>query len=213
MDTNVTLPVGPRKWYEIWLDVWTHPGVATFRSMLNDPMASSKRGFIWIAVTGLIAGLLGGLISALMIKNSEFPVSTLMCSIVFYPIGAVIGTAISAGIYHLIAKLFKGNGNWSQLVYCFAAVQAPLFLFSAVIQGFVTPMVSLGGQTGNPFFLCLSLLSIPIGIYTIVLYVNSIDAVENIGTGKSIATALAPAVVILILFVCLVGGLAPMLRQ
>ena len=69
MTTEIIQPEKPRKWYEIWWDVWIHPGMAPFKTLLTEPGKNTTRGFIWIAVTSLITGLVSYLFSILVTQN------------------------------------------------------------------------------------------------------------------------------------------------
>jgi hypothetical protein len=62
METISVQPVQSRKWYQIWWDVWKHPNVASFNSILNEPDHDPVRGFVWIGVISLIVGFLGSLV-------------------------------------------------------------------------------------------------------------------------------------------------------
>jgi len=197
-------PAVSRKWYEIWQDVWLHPGVATFRSMLTDPSAGSSRGFTWVAVTELIVGVLGALLSLAFFGSNASGgiIGLLFCGIIAAPLISVVGLAISAGIYHGTARLFKGTGTWSQLVFCFAAVQAPYLIIGTLYNDL--RMLLLSSQA---LLLCSGLIGLVLVIYSFVLYVCAIDGVENFGTGKAVLTAVLPTVVILALVFCAFGSL------
>ncbi len=212
METMTVPPAAPRKWYEIWRDVWLHPNAQTFMDILKEPDISSSRGFKWVALTGLISGLVS-LISIMLslntlqnglssLENTPIVFSVMgiygLCVVVLTPIFAVLGLVISAGIYHGIAKLFHGTGEWGQLVFCFAAILAPLFVVSSLISVLVSLQV--------PFLsFCFGLASLALSVYAIVLFINAIKAVEDIGTGAAIGTYFAPVVIVLILSVCLVA--------
>lgn len=198
-------PVVSRKWYEIWRDVWLHPSSNTFRSMLADPSASASRGFTWVAVTELAVGVLGALLELVLLgSNATGGVAgTLVCGIIVAPIASIIGLAISAGIYHGTALIFKGAGTWSQLVYCFAAIQAPYLVIGTLLNDLSVLLISSRGL----LLVCAGLIGLAVGIYSLVLYVCAIDGVENFGTGKAVLTAVLPTVVILALVFCAFGSL------
>jgi len=64
-----TIPAQPgiaRKWYEIWWDVWRHPGSEAFRRMLQEPDAKAERGFKWVAVVALIEAMVLSLVGGLI---------------------------------------------------------------------------------------------------------------------------------------------------
>jgi hypothetical protein len=220
METLPAQPVSSRKWYEIWRDVWTNPGVEAFWSILKEPNHSATRGLIWIGVTSLVLGLASAIVS-IPVYNSTFSsitgsagggetIITALCTVILTPIFTVISMMIMTGIYHLVAKLFGGNGTWGDLVFCLAAVIAPASVISSVL-GIVGGIFS-GIQI--LFFIIailFGIITIVLIIYNIVLYILAIKASENVGTGGAIATVLIPVGVVLVLGICCALTLVPAL--
>ena len=67
--------------------------------------------------------------------------------------------------------------------------------------GYRPPFYSPSGF--SPFVSCIvGPFALALGIYSIVLQVLAIDAVENIGTWKSVATFFIPAVILVVLTIC-----------
>ena len=210
MTAEIIQPVQPRKWYEIWWDVWLHPGIAPYQTILNEPNHSMTRGFIWIAVTSFMVTLISSLFSALVMRNlvadafvgtmfENYATYTLsaICGVILSPIFAIIGVAISAGIYHWVAKLFHGKGNWTDLVFCLSAVTAPGTLVGGVIGIFSLLFFQ------NPVILFLPVfVSLVLAVYIIVLNVNAIRAVEDVGTWQAIGTIVLPTIFVLVVVTC-----------
>jgi len=204
----------PRKWYEIWWAVLRHPGKETFQSILQEPNSDYSRGLIWIAVVTLITAVVIGLASLPLIRtlpgtssdlivNSSIFVVILGLEIILAPLFAVAGMAVAAAIYHGIARLFGGLGQWGQLVFCLAAVSAPFALLSAAINLVTLPFTVWFPSDISPFVsCCVGPFALALGIYALVLQVIAIDAVENIGTWKSVATFFIPAVILVVLTIC-----------
>jgi hypothetical protein len=210
MTTVMIEPTRKRKWYEIWWDVWIHPGLAPFRTILNEPGHDVTRGFIWVAVTSFIVSLVSYLFSAVVLRNlmrdafggelfKNYGGYTLfyICVIILSPLFAIIGIAISGAIYHLFAKIFKGHGNWNDLVFCLSAVSAP----GTLVGGVVGLFSLLFFKTPLLIFLP-TLVLLAFGFYMIVLNVNAIRAAEDIGTWEAIGTMFIPTVIIVVLVAC-----------
>lgn len=218
METLPAQPVSSRKWYEIWRDVWMNPGVEAFRSILKERDHSATRGLIWIGITSLVLGLAGSIISIPVLSSttSQFPsflgtgesVITGVCTVILTPIFTIISMIILTGIFHLIAKLFGGNGTWGDLVFCLAAVVAP----ASIISGVLGTVGGLFSQVRVLFFLIailFGIIALALAIYNIVLYVLAIRASENVGIGGAIATLLIPIGVVLVLGFCCTATLIP----
>jgi hypothetical protein len=204
----------PRKWYEIWWAILRHPGKDTFRSILQEPNATYSRGFIWIAVVTLITALVIGLASLPLMRtlprdsanpyiNSGIFVVCLGAEVILAPFLAIAGMAVAAAIYHGIARLFGGLGQWGQLVFCLAAISAPFSLLSAAINLVTLPFTVWFPSGISPFVsCCVGPFALALGIYALVLQVIAIDAVENIGTWKSVATIFIPVIILVVLTIC-----------
>jgi hypothetical protein len=223
METLPAAPIAPetpvisRKWYEILRDVWTNPGVETFWSILKERDHSATRGLIWIGVIALISGLFSTILIPIINRiGSQLPgalgggeiVLTALCTVILAPIVAIIGNIISTGIYHLLSRLFNGNGNWSDLVFCTAAVTAP----ASIIFSVIGTIWLLFSQVQVLFFLIaiiFGIVAVVIGIYVLILNILAIKAVENVSTAGAIVTYFLPLVVVVVLSICCTLTLVP----
>jgi hypothetical protein len=210
MTTEMIQPEKPRKWYEIWWDVWIHPGMAPFKTLLTEPRHEATRGFIWVAVTSLIITVISSLFYTLVMKNlvtdalggelyRGFGNLTFasLCGVIFAPVGAVIGLAVSAAIYHWVAGIFHGHGNWNNMVISLSAVSAP-----ASIAGGLIGLISLL-LFNNPLLIFLpSLVAFVFGIYVLILNIFAIRVVEDIGTWEAIGTLFIPTIIVVIIITC-----------
>jgi hypothetical protein len=202
-------------WYRVWIDVVTHPSRDTFRRILADPTAGQKRAFTWMAVMGLVWGIMFGIFfqAGGGLPYGNLPtLSTglwILCLVILFPIFSVIGLALSTAIFHGIAKLLGGAGTFDALVYCIAAISAPMSIVTVPVSLLQTAL-SRGGSASSIAPLCVVPFSLALGIYSIVLEVLAIDSVERIGTGKAVLTVLIPVIIAFAIGVCfvLVVGIA-----
>ncbi len=211
-------PVSSRKWYEIWRDVWTNPGVEAFWSILKEPDHSATRGFIWVGITSLVLGIISSFASIPLLNrmSSQVPsflsggetVLTSLCTIILTPIFAIIGMIIMTGIYHLVARLFGGNGTWNDLVFCLAAVIAPASIFGTILSAILS-IFSLVQELFFLFAIFAGIIALALFIYNIILYILAIRASENVGTGGAIATVLIPIGVVFVVTICCSATLIP----
>ncbi|HSB66293.1 MAG TPA: Yip1 family protein [Anaerolineales bacterium] len=211
MTNEIYQPTTTRKWYEIWWDVWSHPGMPPFQALLTEPNHSAQRGYIWIAVTSLIVVLLTGISSTLSIPDIRSQVAYFfiyfVCGVILSPFFAILGVIISAGIYHGIARLLGGTGKWSDLVICQCAITAP----SELIAGLVS-MIAFLFAIARQNFIFLSIFSFLLGIYGIVLNVNALKTSENINTGRAILTVFIPVIFVGLVVLCAIIALIPVTR-
>ena len=209
----------PMPWYQVWMQVITHPSRDSFRRILADPTARPARAFIWVAVISLIFGLLQAVLAQVLGVSpfsqfgAEGVFTNAVCIAIAAPIFSVIGLALGAAILRGIAALLKGAGNFNDLVYSLGAVQAPISIVSYLIS-LITTAVSGGGAdlvNGGPrslATLCILPFSLALGVYAVVLEVLAVDTVEKFGTGKAVLTVLIPVIVVILLGVCVASVVA-----
>jgi hypothetical protein len=210
-------PTEPRKWYQIWWEVWRFPDVDTFRMILTEPNATIGRGSLWILVTAFVSAGLSSIASLALINNNIATPIGALSGLICAPLGAVVGAYITTAIYHATSRLFGSNGRFEQLFFCFAAIQAPEtvvgmaiylfypFFFSAISTGNVTAI-------GIPL-LCLSGFGLLIGLYSLILFVLAVAGAENITIAQAIGAVLLPTIIVVIIFVCLGAGLVTSLTR
>jgi hypothetical protein len=131
-----------------------------------------------------------------------------ICSIILAPISSILRLVIITGIYHLLSKLFGGSGAWSDLVFCMAAVTAP----ASVISGLLAVPYLLFGNFPAIWWLVaifIGILSVIVSVYVLVMNVNAIRAVEQIGTWQAIVTIFLPVIIVAILGVCCISLTIP----
>ncbi|NJD59379.1 MAG: hypothetical protein C3F13_13500 [Anaerolineales bacterium] len=205
-----------RKWHEIWLDVWLHPGEASFGNMLTERNHSPGRAILWVTVTSLIFGVVGSLFFPSMYLDLFTQLFNLnlfagtrdfklwlsgVCFLVSSPILGILSLVLSSGAYHLASRLFKSRGAWSNLAFCMGAVHAPFTIISGLIS---IPRIIFGNDQSTISLLnCIfSLLSLTVFIYTIVLFTNAIRAAEKVGTGQAVLTIFIVLLVQIFLGIC-----------
>jgi len=189
----------PLEWHEVWIRAITRPSLTTFEEMLADYRASTSRAYTWIYATSLIsqlAILVGGWSTARSpydglgaYPGADSPMLSLICAPVSAG-AAVLGFMISVGIFQWIAGRLGGTGEYENLAIAMASYQAPPAVVSAVL-----------GLLGS-WVLCGQWLFIPLGIYSLVLQVMAIKAVNRFSWERAVATILIP-VGVLVLVGCL----------
>ena len=205
-------PPAPESFYQTWIKAITKSNERTFAEIANSPGANSNKAYLWLALSDIVAVFVIMLV-ALLSTASQYgdfgsalgrSLISLICGA---PISAVIGVlffALVTAIIQWVAKLFKGTGSYSQLVYAAAAFTAPLMLISGAISALsliLTPYIVL----------CFSILSIGLGIYALVLWVVAVKGVNRFGWGEAVGSVLLPGIVIGLLCGCLVIGILMLL--
>lgn len=195
------------RWHEVWIETVTNPSVQTFRNILEDPTARPNRAYTWIAVLVFVLGIVEVLIwqslGAGASKNNLYglagtPLSLLICIPLVMVVGGVLGTIIYVAILNAIARILGGYGGYDKLVYCFAAWEAPVFILSS-LTSLIYDVIAAAETETSLIVVCLLAFSLALVIYSMVLSVMAIMAVESVSAGKAIATVLIPEGVLLLL--------------
>jgi len=168
-------------WSETWIDALTKPSEETYVQIAADPGASPRRAYTWIAIASFISFSISIFLSGLFAVGAGGGdalgglMITLVCGAIFVPIFSILALMIFTGITQAIAGALGGTGSYGKLVYANAAYQAPLSLVSTGLS--IIPIVSL--------------LTIPLLFYGIVLNVIAVKAVNQFSWGKALASSIA----------------------
>ena len=179
-----------------YIRVLTKPSVQTFA----EEMGKADWAMVWIqlliwAVVGTIIGLIGSalrLASSSIVGSSGASFNSILALTAsgntFAFISVPITFFILVGIQYLLAKAFKGEGNFLTQGYTTLLFEVPIYILSYLLG--LIPI--LGGIAG------FALL-----IYGWVLNVFAIMAVHRLSGGKASAVVFIPiAVLFLLVFLC-----------
>ncbi len=206
---------------ETWIAAVTKPNENTFAQIVAQPGATGGKAFLWVFLASLVTSFASLIAQAIGFGGQmdmfreflppelarELPVGaapsvgfgTVICGAPVGAIFAVLGFAIGVGLIQWVAKLFGGTGSFDKLAYSFSAIIVPVSVVSAVLT-LIGIIPFIGILTG--------LISFGIGIYTIVLQVLAVKAVNGLDTGKAVGSVLLPGLVIfLFICCCVIGGL------
>lgn len=166
---------------EAWIVATVLPSADNFRSLLDDPAASRRRAYLWVAMAVLLPVLLTAQPTG---RLDVTGLMTLALEIGTRVLAGLVGLALLAAPTHLLCGLLGGNAPYARLEYAFAAWCAPLLLIAGL------PPFRVTG---------IGILS-PLAIYGALLGVVSARAVYSFGWGRAlVGTLLWPAVVLLLL--------------
>jgi hypothetical protein len=203
-------PPAPQPFYQIWIKALTKPSEQTFAEIANSPDASPNKAYIWLAISYIVSFFFIMLLTLVRTSGQYGDLgsslgSSAIALICGAPIGAVIGVlffALMTAIIQWVAKLFKGTGSYSKLIYAVAAFTAPIMLVSGVLSALsLIPFIGL----------CFSVISIGLSIYSLVLWIMAVKAVNQFGWGEAAGSVLLPGIVIGLLCGCLIGGMLTLL--
>jgi hypothetical protein len=194
-------------WREVWIQALTQPSVATYQGLIQDPQASPKRAYSWMALSALIGFFISSISTLLwgalgLGEETVGGVGGLLCGLPVAVVFAVLGVAVMAGLSNLIARLFGGEGAYNALLYAFASYLAPLSLISGVLG--VVPVIGV--------FLAL----LP-GLYGLVLNVIAVKAVHKFAWWKAVVSSvvilLGIVIIVAVVVIALLILLGPAIQE
>jgi hypothetical protein len=167
--------------FDVWFRAITQPSQDTYEGILraeHDVTLSKAAG--WMALAGLIAGIIQGLLSG---------GAGILCAPVFAVLAAIF-FAIYSLILLVIARALGGEGELDSQSYLLAAAQAPMTIISAILG----------------FLPWLGLLA---NLYTLWLNALALQAAHGYSLGRALLTVLIPVIVVLVLVMGCFLTLAP----
>jgi hypothetical protein len=215
---------------ETWIAAVTKPSESTFAEIAAQPGATTGKAFLWVGLASLVTAFISAITqsvgkgSAMDMYRDFLPpdlayalpsgggsgmsFGAIICGA---PLGAILGViffAIGVGLIQWVAKLFGGTGSYEKLAYTFAAITVPVSAVMAVL--------SLLGLI--PFIgVLFGIASFGVSIYSIVLQVLAVKAVNGLDTGKAVGSVLLPGLVIFIFVCCCVvigvAAMGPMIGE
>lgn len=108
-------------------------------------------------------------------------------------IASIITFTILIAVYNWTAKLFKGNGSFSAILYGLATI----FIPSSIISMLLMPLYAIPYAN-----VVVIIVSLPIFLYFLYLQVMMIKVAYKFGWWQAIGTFLVPVFVSLFLSIC-----------
>lgn len=193
--------------YRVWWQAVSAQSVAGYASIFDDPDAGTGRAFEWISYTSVLTGLLSPFVLIASPQFAELRAlpefqelaggmnwMTLLVVMglgmaIITPLISVIGLAINAWMYNLLAILFGGKGTFGRTAYAQAAYLAPTSLAATLFS-----LIPIAG----------SCLAAPIGIYSIILNIRALMAAHDLPLGRALGVILLPGILFFVLC-CVLG--------
>ena len=196
--------------FQTWVNVLTSPGEEVFAAEREKTSATLSTALVWIILAAIVTALLGllqsqiggsatggmGQIVDLLPSELQGEIGNIeetgetgwsafnLLAIIFIPLFFLIGV----GIYHLIATVLGGSGQYGRYAYLTATFSAPIMIVGSILA--FIPV--LGG--------CLGLV---LGIYQIVLAYYATKVEYGLSQGRAIVVVVIPVFLVLVLIVCL----------
>lgn len=223
---------GPTGWLPVWIKAVTQPNEQTFVDITESPDVKSNTAYLWVFMAGTISGIIQAFATTIRAATGagsmfqripgleQYVPQTVgrgggvgalvggLCASPLAGLFAVIFFALFVAIIQWIAKLFGGVGTYEKLLYALAAITVPFTIVSSVFVLFsMIPFVGI----------CTGLISFGLAIYSLVLQVMAVKAVNRFGWGQAAGSVFLPGCVVFIICACIVFGglmlLGPMIGK
>ncbi|WP_162287854.1 YIP1 family protein [Indiicoccus explosivorum] len=193
--------------------VWLHA-----RETVRYVIEEKSDGFVWILVA--LAGISGALLGTLDTRTNEtFPViGIVLGTILLGPIAGVIGTAISAAVFLLVGKLFRGKATYPDMFRAVATAQIPniwllpfllIWMLAFPATFFLEPAAETlvsGGEVAWTVFATIVLIVVSVWVF--VIQCQSIGEAHRISSWKGFFIVLVTGLAFLALLIAIVVAIA-----
>lgn len=196
--------------FQTWVNVLTKPGEEVFAAEREKSSATLSTALLWIIAASVISAILGllqaqifssamggmsqlvemlpadlqGELGPISETGSSGGIGSSLSLIIIGPIGFLIGV----GIFHVIATVLGGRGQYGRYAYLIATFGAPLTIVSSVL-GFVPGVGACFG--------------VIVAIYQLVLSFHATKVEYGLSQGRAIVVVVAPVLLFVVLVVCL----------
>jgi hypothetical protein len=180
--------------------------VATFKYLsVKKPWIMATVLYVVIAFISAIAGVPGqqDQLSELtkLSNNSDINIGAIaiVALVVVLPIFSFIGLFFIGGIYHLLAKAFKGDGSYKGIISALGFAGFP-----SIVSTPFSLLYFIGGPIGKIVAVATTLsISFAVGIWVLILNILAIRENYRLSTGKAVAVCLIPVAVVVVLVIIL----------
>lgn len=144
---------------------------------------------VFSAITTLVGtGLQSTMVPAEMqgemfVATGSAVLYSICCGAILYPVGFYLGS----GVLYLIARLFKGEGDFGTQVYLQSLYTVPIGAVAGALS-----LVNLIPVAGQAVF---GLASLVVGAYSFVLTIRMLKVVHNMTQGRAVTVLLAPLII------------------
>jgi hypothetical protein len=175
-----------------WIQAWAAGFKGDYAALFSRSQAHLSRAMAWVVISTAAGAALN-----LWIDSILHPPSIMLMFLpeltLYTVLLATMSLLLGAALIHVTARLLKGTGSYTDMVYALAAYAAPAtFVFHVL-----SPL---------PY---LQWLTIPLGLYALLLHVKAIRAVHRVGWGRAIAANGLLLVVLGVLLIALFLGPGP----
>ncbi len=195
--------------FDLLYGVITKPS-ETFRYLIETkPVLLAFLVYVAIAWIGAIAGVSGSITTARSLNHASGstalnPSLIATFTVIITPVLAAISLAIIAGIYHIIARILKGEGDYPSLISALGFASFPR-LFAAPF-GLLTLFAGTAGSV------IAGLASLGFGIWFLVLDVLAVRENYKFSLGRAISTVLIPVILgVILIIIVIIAVLAAVL--
>ena len=183
-----------------WVSMWSHPRDTIRAIVFNKP----SYGVYYLAtIFSLQSFFFYANWWSLGLKNHFSFILTL--AIIFSPLIGLFWVFISGYIYYLTGRLLKGEAPSCHLraAVAWSKIPTSINLLMWLVLIFMSPDFVFIQDGGGPSSIFINLISLILGIWSLVLLIQSIREVQHFSLGRSILNVFLASIVSFILFVAI----------
>lgn len=116
------------RWYKTWAMMFLRPSIETGQKIISDGNISVQQAVVWQVISAFINSFL------LAVTLSYFNVQGYsLWSVLISVVIDLVGFLVLTGFVHLLARLLRRKGSFTNLYILFAAINSSLLLFIGIV--------------------------------------------------------------------------------
>ncbi|MDW0117239.1 Yip1 family protein [Sporosarcina thermotolerans] len=194
-----------------WTSVWLHP-----RKTVQ--YVSEYKPESFIIMIAVLAGLVHFLDQAMSNDLGDiWSLGTiLLVSLIAGPLLGILGLYVASGLYHMISRMFRGSGTFSQTKSAYAVsgiilvLGGLIWIPDLIILGQGNFMSDYDFTLGHFAWLFISLLgNLTIGGWSLVALIAAISEVHRFSIGKAILVVVLPIIILVVIIIIIIALTLP----
>lgn len=186
-----------------WISIWTKP-----KATMNEIVAENPNRSLWALAWIYGFCSLMNLFQSMALGNSMGMAGIFILAALFAPFWGYINFSVWSYLVFIVGKCLKGRGSFKAVRAAYAwsvvpiIINVPLWLLMAVLFGhqlFVNFQTVVMTQAQTFFVFCLFVLKVVLSVWSLVIYLNGLAAVQSFSVLRSISNVVLSGIAFMLL--------------
>lgn len=130
IQSKTSTPLQSWPWYKVWIKTIFSPKAATGKAIISEGNVTFKQAVVWVILSFVVIQLFTSILAFIKTPTAITLNGTLLVLLNCVGGGllSLIAEITLTGCIHLVAKLFRGKGNWHNFFIIWAAFNVPFWI-------------------------------------------------------------------------------------